>query len=264
MIDSHVHVWPAGQRHPAQIGPVTLAATADDLEATLQSAAVRAAVVFQPSISDEQTYLRSVSDLPIARYARAIRWAAPAAGASSKLEALAGQGVRGIRLDLVSPVAEHSVDDLAAICRAAGEQGMVVDWLARPDRLGIVDLIARRLPALIQVVDHLGLPGDPTDRAELGLVVSLALHPGVHIKLSGLHAISKLSSPYADCRMWVHEIVSAFGGERVMWGSNWPLSIEFESYRALIDLPLGDGTLPDSVWSETAERVWFSNASAGH
>jgi L-fuconolactonase len=264
VIDSHVHVWPAGRRHPAQIGPVILVATTDDLETTLRSAGVRAAVIIQTSITDERTFLRSISDLPTDRYARAIRWAAPSAGASLKMEALVRQGVRGIRLDLVTPIGEPLIDELTAICRAADEQGMVVDWLARPDRLHVVGEIGRRLPALIQVIDHLGLPRDLTDRAELDAVVSLAVYPGVHIKLSGFHAFSKLSSPYADCRTWIEEIVSSFGGERVMWGSNWPLSIEFESYQALIDLPLGDGPLPDSVWSETAERIWFSNASAGH
>ena len=111
--------------------------------------------------------------------------------------------------------------------RAVGERGLGYDVLVRSHQLPQAVRLAQRLPELPLVLDHAGKP--PLARRDLTdwsrLVRALAGHPQVRCKVSGL--ITE-----ADHEKWTVDdvrpvwdvLLSAFGPERLMFGSDWPVA----------------------------------------
>lgn len=121
------------------------------------------------------------------------------------------------------------------------------EWLARPslDRAfdciqdaclsfdALVDM--RQLPALLRrlkrhpqlnvVLDHAGKPaiGDGRFDQWTRWIDELSQHASLHCKLSGL--LTLLGEPVHedDIEPYVAALFAHFGGERLMWGSDWPV-----------------------------------------
>ena len=55
-------------------------------------------------------------------------------------------------------------------------------------------------------------------------LLGLARHPQVYVKASAFFRVSAEAYPYADAQRCVRALVDAFGAERVMFGSDWPVS----------------------------------------
>lgn len=94
------------------------------------------------------------------------------------------------------------------------------------DTLPLVADAARRYPELQFVIDHLGLAQRPLADigsepfAQLPELLACAAQPNVAVKLSGVATLSWQPFPYAEVWPHVHELLTAFGPERVMWGSD--------------------------------------------
>ncbi|MEU6254356.1 amidohydrolase family protein [Streptomyces sp. NPDC047043] len=111
--------------------------------------------------------------------------------------------------------------------RAVGERGLGYDVLIRSHQLPQAIRLAERLPELPFVLDHASKPpiadGDLADW--IHQVRLLAGHPHVVCKLSGL--ITE-----ADHEKWTVDdirpvwdvLLSAFGPDRLMFGSDWPVA----------------------------------------
>ncbi len=133
---------------------------------------------------------------------------------------------------------------------------------------------ARQLPAAIRfasafpdqrfVLDHLGKPDirgggfDPW-RRDLDRIASL---PNVWAKLSGLVTEADWTRwTAADVRRYIHAALDAFGADRLMIGSDWPVCTLAATYAATMDLvvgALGDRSRDerDAVLGGTAHRFW--------
>jgi L-fuconolactonase len=170
-------------------------------------------------------------------------------------------------------VAAERLADLQARDRFVGIRNLIhdqpdPDWLVRPDvaeglalleqanvpfdlvavlprHLEHVDYLSRRFPALPIVIDHLAKPPikSPSAGAWESLMRRAAAHPQVYAKVSGLYPAS---GPWADhtvddLRRWVDVALEAFGPDRLMVGSDWPVSVLAGGY--------------DRVWSELVELV---------
>jgi L-fuconolactonase len=87
--------------------------------------------------------------------------------------------------------------------------------------------VAEDHPELVMIVDHLGLASPPPMSrvpdpwSTLPGVLSLAKYPNVAIKFSGAVALSNSPYPHRDLWPYLHQIVEAFGPERLMWGSDY-------------------------------------------
>lgn len=229
VIDTHAHVWSPGRRHPAQRGHTTLPSSADDLLAVMADAGVGAAMVSTTSLAGERDILdaSALSDqrlLPVLTIdAGHVREGAPPSVA----------GFRGIRL--VGEWCGDSRTDLEAIVRVAHESSLPLQW-TQPLTDAAADAV-QEITALgvTQVIDHLGLI-DPFSAKQRALLVGLAEVDRVFLKLSGLYALSGRPWPYPDLWPLLQESIEAFGADRVIWGSDWPLSAESASYRQQLEL----------------------------
>lgn len=111
--------------------------------------------------------------------------------------------------------------------RAVGERGLGYDVLIGPHQLPQAIRLAQRFPELPLVLDHAGKP--PIARGELAdweqQVRTLARHSQVRCKVSGL--ITE-----ADHEKWTVDdirpvwdvLLSSFGPDRLMFGSDWPVA----------------------------------------
>ncbi|MEU9185493.1 amidohydrolase family protein [Streptomyces sp. NPDC048484] len=111
--------------------------------------------------------------------------------------------------------------------RAVGERGLGYDVLVRSHQLPQAVRLAQRLPELPLVLDHAGKP--PLARQDLTdwsrLVRLLARHPQVRCKVSGLITEADHDKwTVDDIRPVWDVLLSAFGPERLMFGSDWPVA----------------------------------------
>jgi predicted TIM-barrel fold metal-dependent hydrolase len=97
-------------------------------------------------------------------------------------------------------------------------------FLAR--QLGIARDLAIACDGTRFVLDHCGVPdiaGGVWEPWHRGIVAMAAL-PNVVAKLSGVFAYVKPGeASLATVRPWVEAVIEAFGPDRCLWGSDWPV-----------------------------------------
>jgi predicted TIM-barrel fold metal-dependent hydrolase len=112
--------------------------------------------------------------------------------------------------------------------RAVAERGLGYDLLIRDHQFPQAIRLAERLPGLPLVLDHAGKP--PLVRRDLGDwergVRRLAAHPQVRCKVSGLITEADHEKWTVDDIRPVWEVLlAAFGPNRLMFGSDWPVCV---------------------------------------
>lgn len=242
VLDSHLHLWdPEVLDYPWLEGPLAFLFGETELDhARIGGASQEGAVFVQADCVQEQ-------------YLDEVRW----------VTALAPKtGVRGIvagaRLDRgaetaahLAALAEHELvvgvrhllqGEPAGLAVSAGflagarelaARGWTFDACVRGARqLADVAGLARSVPDLRIVLDHLGKPaigtaGAPIAPGEEWLtgIAELARHQRVHCKLSGLPAEAGGDWSAAQVGPFLDAVADAFGPERLMWGSDWPVSV---------------------------------------
>ena len=145
-------------------------------------------------------------------------------------------------------------------------------------RLGVVinSLIPSRLTdelsALLEdfgdlnvVLDHcLSLKAGPEYDATVSKVVELSRHSNVHAKLTFIPTGSAEEYPFSDMHEAARRIIYAFGPERCVWGSDFPVELwcprvtyagHLSNFREELGLSEREQA---AILGETAERLWFS------
>ncbi|MFF0018453.1 amidohydrolase family protein [Streptomyces sp. NPDC005374] len=112
--------------------------------------------------------------------------------------------------------------------RAVAERGLGYDLLIRDHQFPQAIRLAERLPGLPLVLDHAGKP--PIARRDLDGwergVRRLAAHPHVRCKVSGLITEADHEKWTVDDIRPVWEVLlAAFGPDRLMFGSDWPVCV---------------------------------------
>ncbi|MEY2397110.1 MAG: L-fuconolactonase [Actinomycetota bacterium] len=149
------------------------------------------------------------------------------------------------------------------VLRALGERGLVFELMTHTDQL---DDAARGLDGIdvVVVVEHTGWPTSSADdeftRWKAGISALAAVGDNVVCKLSGL--AMPLGSMSADAfRPWIEHAIGAFGVDRCMFASNFPvdgmhgtLDELFTTFATLTsDL---DDDARDKLFAANAERVY--------
>ena len=154
--------------------------------------------------------------------------------------------------------------ELIAGFRRVAELGLVPEVCVKHFQLDGVIALADALPDTTLVLDHLGKPelvaGDqPQWRRRMA---ELARHPGVVVKVSViLQQPDDPPLPREAVRPIVRQVVELFGWDRVLFGSNWPVSTLVVGYRDWVELLLdafSDATDDelDRLFYRNAARVW--------
>ncbi|MGW3173832.1 amidohydrolase family protein [Streptomyces sp. NPDC001153] len=118
---------------------------------------------------------------------------------------------------------------LAAVARA----GLVYDLVVLPHQLPACAEAAARLPQLTFVLDHLGKPPIASGDREpwASALRALAALPNTVAKLSGLVTEADPASwTTADLRPYTDTALEAFGPDRLMFGSDWPVCTTAATY----------------------------------
>ncbi|MER8961215.1 amidohydrolase family protein [Mesorhizobium sp. M0701] len=122
--------------------------------------------------------------------------------------------------------------------------------------------LVRLCPEVTFVLDHIGKPLIASGGWEpwRSHIRSLATMDNVSVKISGL--LTEAGGPYrANIERYVHEVVDAFGFDRVMYGSDYPvqeLAGGLEQWFGLIDGIMAVYTLDERAkyFSENARRIY--------
>ena len=111
------------------------------------------------------------------------------------------------------------------------------DFLVRPQHLPHVLQVLERVPNLRAVIDHIAKPNIKARQFEpwASQLKAIAQHENVYCKLSGM--VTEADHDHwtpADLTPYVEHTVACFGLERVMFGSDWPVSLLAAPYDAVI------------------------------
>jgi predicted TIM-barrel fold metal-dependent hydrolase len=276
IVDAHHHLW-VRERHPQPwINATTMAAinadfTVEDLAPLAAANGVTQTVVVQsiPSVAETVDLLRLAQ--PTKLIGGVVGWvdltAPGVAGRIARLrEREGGDRLVGFR-HLIQDEADLGFLDRADFRRgvaAVGAAGLVFDLVIRRHQLPAAVRLARDLPEVSFVLDHLGKPSLPYSRhgGWARDLRTLAQLPNTTAKLSGLVTEADWSSwTPQELRPAVEHALDTFGPSRLMFGSDWPVCLLATSYERWIETlaallqPLDEASQA-LIWRETARRVY--------
>lgn len=242
VLDSHLHLWdPEVLDYPWLSGPLDALFAETELEHARIDGAMRERAVFvqadcvEGQELDEVRWVTSLaSDLGIAAIvagARLDRGSKTIAHLDALLEHELVAGVRHLLQN--EPDGHATTPIFVAGGRALADRRLTFDACVRGERQ-LEDLagLAAAVPDLRIVLDHLGKPEVGTASAPLApapewiaAIAALARHPHVFCKLSGLPAEAGGEWSAEQMTPFLDAAADAFGAERLMWGSDWPVSV---------------------------------------
>ncbi len=144
------------------------------------------------------------------------------------------------------------------------KQGVPFDLLFYVKHLRHVPALARRLPDLRLVIDHLAKPRIKDHAIDdwLPHFRAAAAFPNVYCKLSGLVTEADWQRwTVADLRPYVQTALECFGPQRCMFGSDWPVC-ELAADYARVHHALREAVSPlsaaerDMIFGETARNFY--------
>lgn len=251
IIDTHVHFYdpsrPQGVPWPPKTDSLLFRTVLPpELKALARPLGVTGCVIVEasPLEEDNQWVLDLAADDPfILGVVGHLKPGAP--GFRAALDRFArNPRFRGVRTGLwgVDPAAAGSafVDDL----RALAERGLALDVGQGVPHMETAARLADAVPSLRIVVNHFGGPkiaGGGPDPRWLAAVRGAAAHRNVVMKLSGLvegtgRREGDAPSDPAPYRPFLEAVWNAFGPDRLLFGSNWPVSARFAPYARVLDL----------------------------
>ena len=180
------------------------------------------------------------------------------------VERVLDEQMRSSRFRGVRPMGGMTGAPSAEVLRALADRELIFELMAHPDQLEEAAAAFAAHPELTIVVEHAGWPrsDDPDEFAlwERGISALGALGDHVHCKLSGL--AMPLHSMTADAlRPWIEHCLDAFGVDRCMFASNFPVDAMHGTYDELYsgfdavtsDL---DADARDKLFAVNAERLY--------
>lgn len=157
----------------------------------------------------------------------------------------------------VIPRFEASLDVLA-------ERGLVFDLDCEWQNMAAARALAERHPDLQVVLQHIGFPRRRDDEYFenwAGAIRTLAGAPNVTCKISGL-GMTDPRFTAESLRRWIDTPLEAFGPDRCVLGSNWPVDRLYSSYDVIMDIyrdrvaALFGADDQRKVLSENAARIY--------
>jgi L-fuconolactonase len=269
-IDAHQHFW-----HPARGDygwltadlPICRPYGPADLEPQLKECSMDGTVLVQAAPTPQETdYLLGIADAtPFVR--GVVGWIDFEDSAQvRRLERLAAHpkfvGVRPMIQDLPDD-GWMLREDISWAFEAVGQLDLVFDALVFPRHLPALAHLLTRFPDLTVVIDHAAKPAirDCEFRGWAAHMKRLAAETAALCKLSGLATEAGAGWSIEALRPYVEHLFVTFGPDRLMFGSDWPVSTLATTYRGWIDaveqLASGlSGVERAALFGGTAARVY--------
>jgi L-fuconolactonase len=238
IIDAHQHFWdPAAAHYPWMTGayePLRRAYRPSDLAPLLDATGVTGTIAVQARQDLAET--SSLLDAAAATtwIVGVVGWVDLTSADVAETIAAIRRGGNGGRLVGIRHLVHDEADpewllrdDVVHGLAAVAEAGLVYDLLVRTRELPAATEVARRLPDLRFVIDHLAKPPIAVQAIEpwASAIAEIAELGNVACKVSGLVTEADWSSwRPAHLAPYVETAVKLFGAERLMFGSDWPVS----------------------------------------
>jgi predicted TIM-barrel fold metal-dependent hydrolase len=130
-------------------------------------------------------------------------------------------------------------DEADAVFAVATERRLIVNLAAQPAWHADVREIARRHPGVTVLLHTLGgiRADEGLDSPELAELLASADVPNIYVKVAGLHYCTDRgwNHPWPDVLSALERIHAAFGPTRLCWGSDFPASKRFTTYRQSLE-----------------------------
>lgn len=267
IIDPHVHVWKRDLRYPwakETKRPPEKDATPEMLLELMWANGVARTVIIQVIYYrwDNRYAADVLRQYP--RYFRGVARVNPESPqAPDDLSRLVEeQGFQGVRL---SPAGDATGDWIRGplmplLWKRCRDLKVPMTILTDIGRMPDIAALAEQFPDLTVVIDHMAdCPADRPD--ELKKLQALARYPRVFVKVSHTWSVSKQPYPYPDAQAQVKRLYDAFGPQRLMWGTDWPIVEAHCGYAKALAMVRDEMKFlneDDKSWmlSRTVERVW--------
>jgi L-fuconolactonase len=270
--DAHQHFWNLSVRaqpflySDEALAPLRRDFTVADLAPLAAAAGVTRTVVVQtvtePGETPELLALAEATELVAAVVGWADLTATDVADTLAALRELPGASyLAGIRHPvMLEPDADWLIrPDVQRGLAAVAASGLTFDVLVRPQQLPAAVRAAAALPQLTFVLNHLGnVDVQPdVDQEWAGSFTALAALPNTFCKLSGILGQPNL----AHIQPYYRLAIDSFGPDRLMFGSDWPVSTLGAPYGRVVDTAIAltrDLTQAEQgvILSGTARRVY--------
>jgi L-fuconolactonase len=237
VVDAHLHIWDLERSAYSwltpELGPLYATFTAEQAQAELEAAGITAAVLVQAEDSERDTDLMLEAADRHSWIAGVVGWVQLDDPAVAERQ-LARDRLCGVR----HLVHDDPRDDFLLLpsvrrsLRLLADRGLPFDVPdAWPRHLAATADLAAALPDLRIVVDHLGKPpfGSPQWEAWLSTLRDVAVQPNTVAKVSGLQVPGRPFTADAVRPAW-EAALELFGPERLMWGSDWPITVLVGGY----------------------------------
>jgi L-fuconolactonase len=278
IVDAHQHVWDLAAHAQPWLElpghePLLRDFSEADLRPLAEAAGVTATVVVQTVTEANETpellAIAAASDL----IAGVVGWTdLEAAGVADALASLAGQPGGEQLCGIRHPVLIETDPDwlrrpsVHAGLAVVGEAHLCYDLVLASDILPAAIDAAAAVPGLTFVLDHLGNPrtGGPPEPRWAADIRALAALPNTACKLSGILSEPPAGAPesgVAHLVPYYETVLSAFGPDRLMFGSDWPPCTLSSTYQQVVAaaqaLTAGLGAAErDAIFRGTARRVY--------
>ena len=274
IIDAHVHLWdPTRTEIPwlAGVPPINRPMGLDDYSAATRGIEVAGLVYLQVEVHPVYALIEARDLVTLAatdhRIKGIVPWAPLELGETARyfLEELVALGplVKGVRRIVQDePDPEFCLQPkYVEGTRLLGELGLTADLCCNFRQLGPTVELVRRCPGTEFILDHIAKPNIRGGEREpwAGQIRELAGLPNVVCKISGVVTEADHDGwSVEDVRPWVEHCLDAFGPDRVVYGSDWPVATLASPYPRWVETL--DAITTD--WSELDRRkLWFENAN---
>src|SRR5579863_3503232 len=265
IFDPHVHVWKHDPQFPFAAGANVPArdATPETLLGLMKANGVSKTVIIQViHYRYDNRYLASVLKRYPETFQGVCRVDPLDAAAPDQLSRLTEQGFHGVR---ISPAGNPSGDWfngplMPPLWKRCRDLKVPMTVLAPIQRMPGVGVLLEKVPDLTVVIDHMA--DCPVDQpAELEKLIALKRYANAFVKISHTWSISKQPYPWLDAQEFVKRLHQAYGPERLMWATDWPIVEGVATYAKALSVVRDDMKFlnaDDLSWmlSKTVERVW--------
>ncbi|KAL6190630.1 hypothetical protein ACLB2K_037024 [Fragaria x ananassa] len=247
VIDSHLHVWASPQeaadKYPYFPGQEpTLPGDVDLLLKSMEEAGVDGALIVQPiNHKFDHSLVTSVLKKYPSKFIGCCL-ANPAedgTGVKELENLILKDNYRAVRFNpYLWPSGQKMTNEVGkAMFSKAGELGAPVGFMCMKGlslHISEIEELCTEFPSTVVLLDHLAFCKPPINDEEnqaFSALLKLSRFPQVYVKLSALFRVSRKPFPYDDISHTLPQVVSSFGANRVMWGSDFPFVVAECGYK---------------------------------